>query len=326
MEPRKNTQLYDRDVSTSFYNERYSKGYMDDWPDVKKQKIREVLLSLNVPKEGMVLDFGCWNGVLTELIGQTLTDWTAYGTDLRSVAVENAKKRYSKRHFFCHEDEDLSSRKFDLVITHHVLEHVYDISAVLQEISGYVKPGGAMLHILPCGNEGSFGHHLARMRKQGINPQQGNRFFFEDEGHVRRMTTEELATVCAKHGFRLNSEFYSGHCFSSIDYFTKNEPKLIPVMTDWSHGVDAASKFRIFVLRLLLVGIAAFRKFSNIFEQIHSDRKSLKEWSVLVFAFPVYLIARGIDRYVTAKSDNEWNTRKLDRRGGEMFLYFVRDQ
>jgi hypothetical protein len=71
-------------------------------------------------------------------------------------------------------------------------------------MSNYLKAAAsAMLHILPCGNEGSFEHNVCLLRKDGINPELEGRFFFEDEGHVRRLTTEQLSALCAKMGFVL---------------------------------------------------------------------------------------------------------------------------
>ncbi len=325
MSESKSAKLYDKQASTAFYDDRYAHGYMDDWPIAKKEKIQEVLLSLNLPQEGTALDFGCGTGVLTELIAQTLPGWTVFGTDLSTVAIAIARQRYGKRQFFAPGDSEFAGRIFDLVVSHHVLEHVYDIVQVLDEIGSYLKPKAAMLHILPCGNKGSFCHRLCKMRNGGIDPQLGNRFFFEDEGHVRRLTTDELANLCARQGFELKRDYYTGHHYGAIDYFTKIEPHLIPRMTDWSQGIDAEAKRKIFWLALYLRGIAACRSFAGKFEKKWwQAAKSPKDWLRLSLALPPYLIVRAIDRRVTAKALEEWNTKRSDRNGDQMFLYVTR--
>jgi SAM-dependent methyltransferase len=326
MSQSKTAQLYDKHASTAFYDERYAHGYMDEWPPANKQKIREVLVSLNLSQEGAALDFGCGTGVLTELIGQTLPGWTVCGTDLSTVAIATAKQRYGKRQFFSPGDTDFAGKKFDLVVTHHVLEHVYEISEVLDEIVRYLQPEAAMLHILPCGNEGSFSHRLCRLRDDGINPQLGNRFFFEDEGHVRRMTTDELVNLCAKRGFALKRDYYTGQHYGAIEYFTQTEPELIPLMTNWSRAIDATSKLKIVWLAMYLRGLAACRSFTAKFENKRRQAtKSAKDVLRLSLALVPYLIARAVNRRVTRKALEEWSTEKSHRNGDQMFLYFTRD-
>lgn len=246
--------------------------------------------------------------------------------NLSTVAITTARQRHGKRQFFASGDAGLAGKRFDLVVSHHVLEHVCDIAQVLDEIGRYLKSDAAMLHILPCGNEGSFCHRLCKIRNGGINPQLGNRFFFEDEGHVRRLTTDELANLCARQGFALKRDYYTGQHYGAIDYITKIEPHLTPLLADWSRGIDAAAKRRIFWLGLYLRGIAACRSFAGKFEKKWwQASKSPKDWLRLSLALPPYLIARAVDRRVTAKALEEWNTKKSYRNGDQMFLYVTRN-
>lgn len=325
MSPSKIEQLHDKHGSAVFYNDRYAHGYMDDWPATKKQRIQEVLLSLNLPSNGTVLDFGCGTGVLTEVIAQALPGWSVYGTDLSTVAITTARQRYPGRQFFAANDPTLEGRQFDLVVTHHVLEHVYDVEEVLGELTRRLSAQGAMLHILPCGNEGSFCYSLSRMRRGGIDPKRGNRFFFEDEGHLRRMTTDELLRICTRHGFDLEREYYTGHHYGAIDYFTRIEPQQIPLMTDWSQAIDTASKWRIFRLAVSLRGISACRSFAGRFEKKwRQTSKNSKDWLRLGLVFVPYVGARAIDRRVARKATEEWNSMKSYRNGDQMFVYLTR--
>ena len=52
------TDLHNKDVAIEFYEDRYEKGYMEEWDDLKKKKVKEVLLDLNLPPKGKALDFG----------------------------------------------------------------------------------------------------------------------------------------------------------------------------------------------------------------------------------------------------------------------------
>jgi ubiquinone/menaquinone biosynthesis C-methylase UbiE len=59
-------------------------------------------------------------------------------------------------------DVNLSSchNKFDLVIARDILEHVSDISSVLDNVNGYLKPGGLFQFITPNGREDVWKHYL----------------------------------------------------------------------------------------------------------------------------------------------------------------------
>jgi trans-aconitate methyltransferase len=127
-----------------------------------------------------VLDFGCGNGVLTDVVRQALSgDWEVLGVDLSEIAVENAKQRYPHCTFFTLDAPELETKKFDLLFTHHVLEHVSDLSQTFQTFHELLNPSSAMLHILPCGNSASFEQRICLWRKEGIDPQLGNRFFLK---------------------------------------------------------------------------------------------------------------------------------------------------
>ena len=196
MKARKTVRFDDKDAVVEFYQERYADGYLEDWPIDKKQRIIEVIRSLNLPKKGEAIDFGCGNGALTMVIKQALpTGWCVYGVDISEIAVENAKKRFPECTFYAHGDIDYLDKKFDFVFTHHVLEHVFNLSQAIDDINNHLKNDGALLHILPCGNEGSFEHSIVILRKDGIDRAAEDRFFYEDAGHIRRLNTKNLSDL-----------------------------------------------------------------------------------------------------------------------------------
>ena len=41
--------LRNKEAAIEFYEDRYEKGYMEDWDDLKKKKVKEVLLQLQLP-------------------------------------------------------------------------------------------------------------------------------------------------------------------------------------------------------------------------------------------------------------------------------------
>ena len=52
-------KLYNLKQSAEFYEESYKKGYMDEWPSKKKQRLIEIIEGLQLPEKGDALDFGC---------------------------------------------------------------------------------------------------------------------------------------------------------------------------------------------------------------------------------------------------------------------------
>lgn len=77
--------------SRAFYESRYESNYMDSWPDWKKERIKELIKSFNLPSSGSALDFGCGTGVLTRVLKDTLPSWDIWGTDVSETAIEKAR-------------------------------------------------------------------------------------------------------------------------------------------------------------------------------------------------------------------------------------------
>ncbi|MCK4340082.1 MAG: methyltransferase, partial [Candidatus Cloacimonetes bacterium] len=147
-----------------FYDEWYARGYMDEWPAEEKQRVLELVKSLDLGEKGDVLDLGCGNGEFTGVLKKALPKWNVYGTDISAIAIENAQKRHSDCSFFLTSDNCFINKKFDILFTHHVLEHVDDIDKIWAEIDQYLKKRAFALHILPCGNQGSFEYNLCMLK------------------------------------------------------------------------------------------------------------------------------------------------------------------
>lgn len=147
--------LHDKNTSIEFYDARYEQGYMEDWEEDKKIKIREIIKSMILLETGMLLDFGCGNRVFTHLLKQCLPAWEVYGVEISQVAVANGKSKYPECNFFWADDDTHYKNQFDFLFSHHVIEHVQDLKETFAAIDSYLKPSSVQLHVLPCGNKGS---------------------------------------------------------------------------------------------------------------------------------------------------------------------------
>lgn len=326
MSSQRTSQLYDRDKTVNFYQERYSHGYMDEWPAAKKQRVIEVIRSLDLPDSGEAIDFGCGNGVFTQVLKQALPGgWKVYGMDISAVAIENARKRYPHCTFFVAGDREFASKKFDFAFTHHVLEHVYDLPRTIAEINDLLSDDASLLHILPCGNEGSFEHRICMLRKDGVNPKLENRFFFEDEGHLRRINSEQLSKLYIENGGALKTAFYSNQYYGAINWITQSGPGFLRFFTDPSSAKDENARNELIRVRNQLFLFWCLRYPASFVEnRLQQRNRTSRDYLFLALGLPLYVFTKPMDLYLKRKATNEWRTRKTDHNGSEMYLFYKR--
>lgn len=324
----KTSELYDEAKAVEFYQERYSSGYgyMEEWPIEKKRRVFDVVRGLGLPDEGEALDFGCGTGVFTDVLKQALPPgWKVYGTDISEAAIDHARKRYPGCVFFLSHDREMIGKTFDFLFTHHVLEHVYDLPRALDEVNDRLKKTAAMLHILPCGNEGSFEHDICRLRRDGIDSRLENRFFFEDVGHVRRLTSVRLSELCREKHFLLAGESYSNQYYGGIEWITQSGSSFVRTLTDGVSAVSLGARFRLKRLRYTLLALWQFRRIANAVEKrLGTTNKTFRNWIALMLMAPLYVLAKPVDLYLKHKAQDEWNKRRDERNGSEMYLFFKR--
>ncbi len=193
---------------------------MDQWPEWKKERIIEIIGQLNLPKTGKALDFGCGRGIFTEVLKRALPDWEVSGTDISQVALDNASAKFPDCHFLHISALHAEERKFDLIFSHHVLEHVSDLEKSIHEISLLQKKNGIMLHVLPCGNEGSMEYKLAQSLPEGRDAELGNRFYFEDIGHLRRINSVNMDKVFEKENYSVKDAWFANHKYGSLEWMS----------------------------------------------------------------------------------------------------------
>lgn len=312
--------------SKEFYDSRYSKNYMDGWPIEKKLRIIEVIKSLNFPECGEVLDFGCGNGVFSDVIKDALPSWTVYGCDISETAIQNASKRFLNCIFFTNDDEKFITKRFDFVFTHHVLEHVFDIKQLAKQISGRLYEKSSMFHIFPCGNPDSYEYKLCALRFDGINVNMENRFFYEDEGHIRRMTTHQCENLFKEFNFKLIHDFYSNQYFGAINWITSSNPIFILKMFNPFKGKGLMAKLRLFFQLIKMFTISTLRIIPRIYKSFLQKSKAQNiNVFVLYLLYLPYKFFSPFDIYFTKKAAEEWSRCKTQKNGSEMYLYFVRE-
>ncbi|MFN6567617.1 class I SAM-dependent methyltransferase [Dendronalium sp. ChiSLP03b] len=316
-------ELNDIKNASQFYNNRYEGDYMDEWPTRKKRRVYELLLELGLPEEGIALDFGCGTGVFTSVIKQAFPRWQVCGTDLSSVALEKAKAKNPNCDFFRLDDPTLIYCKFDFIFSHHVLEHVSDIDETWILLSQLSKPGTRMLHICPCGNEGSFEHNLCRLKKNGLRQHPKNTFFYEDRGHLRRLDTQQMRSLAAKYGFDVCLEYYAWHHYEAIEGIIEEGLDYVRYLTDPIQAANDAAQNKLHRLRKQLQTIAMLRTLTDIVNRRQQKpEKSWKDYAVIAILKPLTAIPWLTSRILKWLADNEWHQRRKDPKGAEMYFLF----
>ena len=318
-------KLYQKEESKQFYENRYEKGYMDEWPKGKKQRVFEILRMLNLPEIGNALDFGCGNGVFTNVLQQALPKWKISGCDISKNAIDNAKKRFPKCSFFVSENERSSDIKFNFILSHHVLEHVFDIKKTINEINNLLNPKSFVLYIFPCGNEDSFEHKVCKMRVDGINKEMENRFFFEDEGHVRRLTTGQTNVLMNEYGFTLEKDFYSNQHDGAIKWISQSSSKFIMAFANPKKAIDRKASKYLSILRFRLLLLFTLQLPAIIYNKIRNTRiKRIKHYCIWFFDLIPYFLSYPIYAIVNFEARTEWDNNKQQKNGSEMYLFYSR--
>jgi SAM-dependent methyltransferase len=318
-------ELKSADVVAEIYERRYSDGYMDEWPSEKKTRVLSLIKDLPLPRKGKALDFGCGNGIFTDVIKEALPEWEVYGCDISSVAIGNAQQRYPQCRFFLSSASDMQTLRFDFIFTHHVFEHVHNVENTITEMDAFARRQCFMLHVLPCGNTGSLAHKISKLRKDGINSEKGDRFFFEDPGHLRRLRTDQLENLFRVHEYHLHGEKYSNQLHGEIEYMTNLSRDFISSLTEEAQAVDknAARELRRIRKKLLLAySLRYFAKFVR--ERIWKKNKTLRQYMTLAFGLCFWVISYPFDWYFQRRARLEWEKSSNQRNGGEMYLSFSR--
>jgi trans-aconitate methyltransferase len=321
--------ITETEEAQTYYDRRYQRGYMTSHPDFKVRRIAEVLGAMDLPRRGVALDYGCGNGVLTDVLRKSLPEWDIFGTDLSPTAVASAAASYPECSFFPLDAPAIRPNSVDLVFTHHVLEHVLSVPDILADMDTYLKPEAAMLHVLPCGNPGSFEHTVCRLTREGINGSHGGRFFFEDEGHLRRLTSDQLSAMCATLGYRTTGAYFINQFAGAVDWISASSPSFVREFADPGRAVDSSAACRLTLLRLMLFMPAAVSMIVRVWErELHAPGMTPTRRVRLAVAAPLYLLTvlphRGLRWALGRARDREWDRRKTDPCGSAMYVCLAR--
>jgi SAM-dependent methyltransferase len=310
------------------YDERYDGDYMD--ADAYSTWVHEGLAAYRVRqtlqqipgRPGRILDYGCGQGKWTPLLHELFPESAIFGIDISEVATEKAALKYSYCQFMGFDGvrAPLGDAEFDLVFSFHVLEHVLDISATVNDIARLLRPGGHACIIFPCGNRHSFEERFVSLLKNGreFSPTGEQIFFFEKaEGHLRRLESDQTIALFSNAGLTLRKEFYSGQFFASLDWLVRGTgPHYIKAMFSDAIPVNLYASIRLFLMRKFLLGLNRFLGFRNT--DLEKSRSALKQPVVRLVA----KTSSTVDRAIMKFARQEWDRHRDNRGGSVQYLIF----
>jgi SAM-dependent methyltransferase len=158
---------------------------------------------LHPPAGASVLDFGCGLGGMLDALASV--GWATYGID---PAMSNAFARH----------KELTSipetPRFDLVVLHHVLEHVITPLDILQELARATRVGGYLLISVP--NLDDLAHHGEL------------KYCLRSTVHVLAYTARCLTSLTAQAGFRVVSSARSPGAIRQRVVLARREDGILP--------------------------------------------------------------------------------------------------
>lgn len=166
------------------------------------EDIKQELDFLNALPPGRILDVGCGLGFLLSGFGP---GWEKYGVELSQFAAEHARQ-YCQIFIGELGAAKYPSEYFDVVVLHHVIEHMDDPVAAIHEVARVLRPGGQLLIGTPDFDSGCARRFGEKYR------------LLHDPTHVSLFSNESMHRFLRDHGFVIDRVEYP---FFGTRYFTR---------------------------------------------------------------------------------------------------------
>lgn len=138
-----------------------------------------------------VMDFGCGDGSFGSMVFDRID--VGVDNDPRAIAVCQQQGRYGQLVLSTNEKIPLPAASVQSAFSNSVLEHVFNLPAMLSEINRVLRPGGVFILTVPTKN---FGRHLDNFFGSGQGEKVNADYF-----HRNAMETADWEAMLKQHGF-----------------------------------------------------------------------------------------------------------------------------
>ena len=306
------------------YDARYEGDYMAMQPPLEVRRVEELLHEVRRPV-GSVLDFGCGRGTWMPVLGRAFPGADLSGIDISATAIARAAADFPAHRFdrFDGRRAPSGDGNFELVFSYHVLEHVLDLEGTAAEIARLLVPGGQACVIFPCGNPGSLEERIVRLGDEGVDAESG-RFFFEDQGHLRRMTSDQATTLFEREGLSLIQAWFANHLWGAVDFLALAGPGVTGELCRPARASSRADRVKLRALRLAFLGLTPFVQASSLRSPWERVRRAGSagerlRWSGATVA---KLLALPVGATLDRLARREWVRRRESPNGSAQYLLF----
>lgn len=138
--------------------------------------------------DSRLLEIGCGSGGMLKIM-QDL-GWLVEGIDFDPVAVESCRRKCLYVRLGSLEEQDYPANSFDAITMSHLIEHVPNPQALLEECFRLLKPNGYLSVVTP--HSGAFGHRLFG----------ASWFHLDPPRHLNLFAVNSLRRMAENAGFR----------------------------------------------------------------------------------------------------------------------------
>ena len=122
-----------------------------------------------------------------------------------------------------------------------------------------------------------------------------------------------------------DKEYYRNQYYGAVDWITQSGPSFVRLFTDACSASDEKAKRKLTSLRYKLVSVWALRYPAVVVEsRLRKRSRTVRDYIFLTLGLPLYPFSKVMDSYLKGKALDEWQNRKTERNGSEMYLLFKR--
>jgi SAM-dependent methyltransferase len=158
------------------------------------------ILANAVNPDGLGLDLGCGDGILTDILFERIgRKPRLVGIDPDPLETDAARKFdfYERIHTVGGAAIPEPDATFDYVISNSVLEHISHLEPVIAEVGRVLKPGGKFFYTVPCPG---FHENLAGSILPGVSRDDYLSTLDKRLAHFNYLTQEDWQNLCGRYG------------------------------------------------------------------------------------------------------------------------------